>query len=235
MEALTIENLNAKNRQIYVKNNKGGILSITLYDQNGRHNRVILPKTKHPLCLTSHASPWAIANSSELRKCFRAKAITLLDPDEAEKILENEQVMLELETAYERISLGSEEVQQHKSTKSDEDGDLKSIISESIEGIPKMEHIDPRAEIEFVTENVEDEDDIDHIASGDINPRVIALATMLATKEGVSVKEAKVELSNMIEELTNDDLDYLAHNTQGAIQDWAKNVLSVRLGSKTIA
>lgn len=253
---VTIDDAIADGKRIYVRNKFNGIVCFSLMEPNGRARSVALPKTRHPLCLNDHATPNAIQNSNEIRTLIFKGALEILTAAEAEKELELPRTRSELKAAYTSISENNEEIAKRKQEDRAERGKIATSPQESLRELfgADFKVQDTNAEIEYAgqTESNENEDGQSYSTDGNesgeaqdvddepmpvartakktnVAPRVVALMEMLKSKEKTP-NACRVELSNMIEELSDFDLDYVIKLSVGGLNEWAKAQLAERLG-----
>lgn len=88
---LTLDNCLSTGKPVYVKNttrNPGGQINLTITDPlNGKSHPLRIYKTWIPFCLNDLLSTKMIEGSHDLRQAIYKGALTLIDADEAEKIL----------------------------------------------------------------------------------------------------------------------------------------------------
>lgn len=163
----------------------------------------------------------------------------MIPPEQAERELSDPQVRKELALAKRRIGYGSDEVaklrQSGQNNTNNAPAVLQGIQDEVIamavgdQKLPAM--ADPHAEIEDASPDDADDAEVvddDPVRLG-IDSRVAAIVQMVTDGEKPA-KEAKLELSNMLEDLTNDDLDYIVTNSKGVLREWAQQALAMRRG-----
>jgi len=237
---LRLDTLLNEQKSIFIRNLQKGIIVISASESNGRPVRIVIPKTKHPFCLSDRFTRFSLENSQSLKSAIAGGSLELLDPAKAEAELENPAVRQQLQMAIGRVSNRASEVSSYR-------GQRKNDITESSQpttpiamdaigevtaaafGETKAQaaaQVDPHAAIGDANEA---EDDNFGEFSQKVNPRIITLCGLVLSKD-VSMKEAMIELNNGIEDHSTEDLDYLIANTNGKLRVWAEAALAQRMG-----
>lgn len=218
-----LDDLISMHRPIYVRNNKNGIVALTVHDANGRPSSVPIPKTKLPVNLSGKATPYAIQNSRSLRNALSSEHLTLLDPEAAESELQKPGAAQAVKDAESRMGYQSRDVAAHRDQR-------HSHIEQNDQQANPLE-ADPHAEIDVAPP----EEPLTFDARStmdDVNSKVTIIVSLVADGEK-DVKEAKAELLNMQEDLSNEDLDYIVqHVPAGVLREWAREKLAERRGTQ---
>lgn len=243
-----IDSLLNDGKRIFVRSNKKGIIALTLHGPNGRAQQIAIPNTRLPVCLSEMATPNALRESRSLRECIGIEALTLIDPGVAETELQVPGARAKLKAAHKRISRASTEVMQARKERGSKDFDEakgnilgKNSVTSTID--QAMENINPHTEIEAAaSEDTEYEapEPGEMIVSGpeisdepSTASRIEQICGLLAQKDEITPEEAEIELANMIEDISPEDLRYIISHVGGnaaRVKTWAENHLAVLTG-----
>lgn len=206
-----LDSLLDKKEPIFVRNtySKRGIIVVTLND-GARSHREAIPNTKYPICLSQKATPDMIRNSKSLREMLDKGVLSLVSRADAEKELSKPGVLQALSDAYQRIGVGSSEVQKLRRRVEDDE-----IIGSAPSDVPLLANGEERP---FNPDDIEDEDPDSDGSEAQI--RVQTLVESLVNRDMKS-RQVKSELMSM--DLAETDLAYLISNTAGIVQKYAKD------------
>lgn len=221
-KTLHLDDVLGAHRQVYVRNNKPGIVAMTLHEANGRPLSVAIPRVKYPVCLSAKATPYAMLNSTALRSALSSEHLTLLDPDSAESELDKPGVRQAVRDAEVRMGYTSKDVLSHRDQRN-------SNIEQYVEQDATL--ADPHSEIGMAP--AEEPLMVEAgMRETEVQTRVSVIVGLVVDGEK-DVKEAKAELSNMQDDLSNEDLDFIVqHVPTGVLREWAREKLAERRGTQ---
>lgn len=220
-KTLHLDDVLGAHRQVYVRNNKAGIVAMTLHEANGRPLSVAVPRVKYPVCLSAKATPYAMLNSTALRSAISNQHLTLLDPDAAEAELDKPGVRQAVRDAETRMGYTSKDVLSHRDQRN-------SSVEQYVEQDATL--ADPHSEIGMAP--AEEAPVEASMRESEVQVRVSVIVGLVVDGEK-DVKEAKAELSNMQDDLSNEDLDYIVQHVQaGVLREWAREKLAERRGTQ---
>lgn len=225
---LHLDDILGTHRQVYVRNNKAGIVAMTLHEANGRPVSVALPKTRHPICVSSKATPYAMQNSTALRAAISNEHLTLLDPDSAEAELAKPGVMDAVKAAEKRMGYTSDDVMKNRDQRGSH---IETLVELGATADPHSEigsaPSDVLAAVEGRSTSIEAT-----MNATEVQTRVSIIVELVVAGEK-DVKEAKTELQNMQEDLSLEDLDFIVqHVPAGVLREWAREKLAERRGTQ---
>lgn len=196
---MSLDQLLDANKPIYVLNKtntlgKGarGVMVLTLQDQGGRSQKLLIPKTPHPVCLNDQVPPILIRNSPELRRQLTSGALQLLQPDAAEAMLSKPNAASELKRSFQKLKSRSV---------SEMAGDRPPIADDSRDAEAIRAALAARVE--------------------ELHPRVASLMLSFEEGE-VSAADTLADLRELSDELDARDYGYIIqHAPAGVIHEWA--------------
>ena len=96
---LDLDDLLDNNKKVYVRNNslKSHLfIVIEMKDKSGRSKPLRVPPISTPICVSEQFSKDVIRESEDLRQCLHKGNLVLVDPEDAQKLLQTPQAQEEL-------------------------------------------------------------------------------------------------------------------------------------------
>lgn len=221
---LRLDELLDNKKHIYVKNVHvpRGIIVLSLIDAAGKPRRQWIPKAKNaPIDLSEQADPEMLRRSPDLRALFAAHVIELVDPEEAEKLLQDPRIQEELREAWQEVKGNASEILKARTPESQSSIDMH-LQGESVVAGAESEYAE---NMKKLAQPVKDEilDDTPE-ENPDVQAKVKVIIESLALKE-IKARDARNQLSNL--DLTRADLLFIISSTiQGIVNKFAKKELA---------
>lgn len=200
---VNLDTLLDSNKRVFVKNTSRpmGHIVLTFISAQGRPIARPIPRTWIPVCLTDTVSPSDIRNSSELRKFINSGILTLIDPEEATKILESEDARDE----EKRLNLS--------------EFSARSAATSRIQAMEGQRQYAPSVNTGTPIH--------DNVVLDPVNSRVKATLLQVEAKD-LTERDAVAQFRVMEAELTQHDLTYILSQAQndGALRRFAQQVFA---------
>jgi hypothetical protein len=205
-QRLSLDDALRNDEKIYIQNNS--IRSnlhfvISMTDKSGRSSPLKIPPVRFPICISDLYPADVIRDSIDLRRLLSQENIKLVDPVEAQALLQSDEALEELQTF--NVSVYS-------------DSAPSNAVRDSIEKLSKAadENVGAAAA------------DLKHKeAQEQVNHRIIGLIASFQSEEKTS-KETLMELKRQRALLGEAELTYIireAKNDKG-IREWTESVLA---------
>lgn len=228
---LSLDELLASGKPIYVKNatkNPGGVIHLSITDPySGKRQALNIPKTWIPICLNDRLSKSMIEGSWDLRTCISNGALKLIDPDEARKLLSEEDAQAELQ----RISKSVHTEKQLVNNASN--GTQKGIASNLNDlNSQNKQNIRESSKDDVVAESYGPKDDFEGNPEYSVHQKVVD--TVLGVENvTVSIRDAVSILRTIEDELTENDYSYVVtHVAESQFKNFAKKKLAELRGEE---
>jgi len=226
-----------KNREVFVQNISGGVVSLSFYHPDGRIEPFSLPNDRRPICLTNWITKDLIRNSVDFRRLLMRKppAIRLLSENEYSELIHK----VARETGKSVVDVESDIAEKitnrggYVVPSSGEDLGLKvepppssmaAELSAKAEVAPKSDEVVPKSD-EVVPKKADI--DVPGIADVGINPRVLQIVANCSesAENRIKAQDAIAELALL--NLTDIDLNYIIGNcAYKTVRAWAQKKLS---------
>jgi hypothetical protein len=218
-----IDQILDENKPVWVRNvyRPRGQIVLAMHDRSNQVIRVVLPPVNHPVCLTDRVTPEVIRNSTALRDLIGRKVVELVTPEEANRYYEvNPHAREDVNRAYDTMGYNNPEIRKMRETGTADDNLLYHKQGESFVAGKKEEDL-MESDDSSIGELVSDSD------NGDVQPRVKVLMEALSQGEK-KPRAVRSDLDSL--DLTAADLAYIAANSTGLIEKYAKQEYAARHG-----
>jgi hypothetical protein len=222
-QLLQLDDLLASGKPIYVKNstkNPGGIIHLSITDPySGKKQALLIPKTWIPICLNDRLSKSMIEGSWDLRTCISNGALKLVDPEEAKKLLNEEDAQAELQRINKSVHT-EKQLSNSVSTNKGIASNLNALNDQHKQSVRESSKDDVTAEA------YGPKDDFEENPEYNVHQKVVdtALGVENAT---IQIRDAVSILRTIEDELTANDYSYvITHVAESQFKNFAKKKLA---------
>lgn len=229
MAGQTVQDLVKANKPIYVYNRTGefqgkqGIYVLEIKESGKRAAQIPIPATRYPFLLSGHVPPRLLAESTEFYQALSRGILVLVDPQEAQKILEDPIAQQSVQNAMRKLqpTKRKQRTPPELMTSHNRDDLVPPGADRGISGLPQASP----TPLQHATAQTD----------AGVNPTIKQIVMDLETDPSLQ-KEKLLDLAGM-EGLTEDDLGYLIGHCQdfSKILQWARTELASMIGEEEAA
>lgn len=184
------------------------VICINYVNRGGHVKTELIPNTPHPIHLSNRMTKDMLRESSDLRRYVTTKALTIIDPEQAEKYYEQKPMALDaVNHAYAKILNAPSPIPRPSMIKTDPNASAKQLEQNDDDGKMSSE-IKTQSHLQLVA----------------VKPQVQVIVAGYNNKEKARpIDEVMMDLMNI--DLTEEDLRYMINHTIGALHERAKEML----------
>lgn len=185
-------------------------ICVNYVNRGGNIKTELIPDTPHPIHLSNRMTKEQLRESTDLRRYIQTKALTLVDPAEAEDYYEKRPKAEEaVNHAYAKILNAPSPISRMSMIKTDPNASNKQLeqqvsAKESVPGEIKSR---------------------DHIRASSVAPKVQMIVANYNSDNPPHIDTILMDLANI--DLTIEDVDFVINNTKGALCERAKEMREI--------